>query len=505
MRKISLFIAAVCCAVTINATEGALSGKFSVAADKQVVFSQGNLQASTTDLGEHWTWSFAENQWDLINFGGNKVNGNGTVSQNGPVDLFGWSSPATYYGIHKSKIESDYSGEFVDWGTNIISNGGNEANLWRTLTKDEWKFLLHERTNADELLGMGKVDGISGLILLPDDWNLPDAAIFYSAKDSNLVWRPDYDAYMNYGSYCYYHNSYTVEQWSIMESAGAVFLPVAGYRQAASLSGGVNYYWSSSLKTEERAYVMSYSPHTIYPQKDIPLYYGNPVRLVQVYKEPVEDVASYVCDFTKQASSTNQYYNTTWTYDTDWKIFGGSTYYADWDYCKFGGKYSILAEANPVYLANIAPFGNDVRRIKVYIHAGSLGNSEMSVNSWGVEAYSSDDYSEINRLGTVTGSAISNAADTIIIDIDDANSAWWNAGNYLRVFWDLANNSNTPGIIFVDKVEFYTIKDTATDIDNLPSDASNKSDSSTQKILRDGKIHILRGEKIYTLQGQEVK
>ena len=223
MRKISLFIAAICCAVTINATDGALSGKFSVAADKQVVFSQGNLQASTTDLGEHWTWSFAENQWDLINFGGNKVNGNGTVSQNGPVDLFGWSSPATYYGIHKSKIESDYSGEFVDWGTNIISNGGNEANLWRTLTKDEWKFLLHERTNADKLLGMGKVDGISGLILLPDDWNLPDAAIFYSAKDSNLVWRPDYDAYMNYESYCYYHNSYTVEQWSIMESAGAVF------------------------------------------------------------------------------------------------------------------------------------------------------------------------------------------------------------------------------------------------------------------------------------------
>ena len=32
----------------------------------QVVFSRGNLQATTNDLGANWTWGFAENQWDYI-------------------------------------------------------------------------------------------------------------------------------------------------------------------------------------------------------------------------------------------------------------------------------------------------------------------------------------------------------------------------------------------------------------------------------------------------------
>ena len=481
MRKISLFIAAICCAVTINATEGALSGKFSVAADKQVVFSQGNLQyQASTQI-----WRFAENQYDTIG----ADNANISSTNTGWIDLFGWGT-----GNNPTLATEDYDDyqTFTDWGTNPISNGGNAANAWRTLTTDEWAYIYRGRSNADNLWGLATVNGVRGFIFLPDNWTTP-SGLSFTAKTKN--WRS---------------NQYSLDDWSQMETAGAVFLSAEGMREGTTIYsvGSSGLYWSSTPSNDYRyPYTFCFANYGINPQLASmnECYEGQSVRLVQVYKEPVEDVASYVCDFTKQASSTNQYYNTTWTYDTDWKIFGGSTYYADWDYCKFGGKYSILAEANPVYLANIAPFGNDVRRIKVYIHAGSLGNSEMSVNSWGVEAYSSDDYSEINRLGTVTGSAISNAADTIIIDIDDANSAWWNAGNYLRVFWDLANNSNTPGIIFVDKVEFYTIKDTATDIDNLPSDASNKSDSSTQKILRDGKIHILRGEKIYTLQGQEVK
>ena len=53
-------------AMTVSADD-ALSGKFTINENgDQVVFSRGNLQATTNDLGANWTWGFAENQWDYI-------------------------------------------------------------------------------------------------------------------------------------------------------------------------------------------------------------------------------------------------------------------------------------------------------------------------------------------------------------------------------------------------------------------------------------------------------
>ena len=40
----------------------------------------------------------------------------------------------------------DIAGTNYDWGVNnAISNGGNEAGLWRTLTIEEWKYLMESR------------------------------------------------------------------------------------------------------------------------------------------------------------------------------------------------------------------------------------------------------------------------------------------------------------------------------------------------------------------------
>lgn len=213
--------------------------------------------------------------------------------------------------------------------------------------------------------------------------------------------------------------------------------------------------------------------------------------------EPEYEMA-YVCDFTKQVSTTNQLYNSTWTYDTDWTVYGGSTNRAGWTYCKFGGKQKTLADANPVYLGNVAPFAKDIRRVKVYVHAGSLSGG-MSVNEWGVDAYSANDYAETNRLGIVPGSTISNVSDTITIDISEANSTWWAAGNYLRVYWNLTNTTTSNGIIWIDKVEFYSIKDTPTALENTMPDAK------AVKILRNGQLLIIRDGKIYNAQGLKVR
>ena len=160
---------------------GAIKGKFSVAADKQVYFSKGNLQATTENKGESWTWSFATNQWDFVGnqVANNAIGGNGKVSANGSVDLFIWSISDQYYGIH---VQENHFAPLVDWGNNPISNGGNQPNLWRTMTQSEWEYLFQTRKDAANKYGAAKVNDILGYVLLPDEWTFPSGLV-YSRKD----------------------------------------------------------------------------------------------------------------------------------------------------------------------------------------------------------------------------------------------------------------------------------------------------------------------------------
>ena len=141
---------------------------FSVSSSNQVYFSPGNLQyTQSTNI-----WSFAENQWDYIgtdNVTGGSVSFDPTFGDNkegtalaDKVDLFGWSTSATNFGVSTSKDDNDYSGSFVDWGINKI--GSDAPNTWRTLTDDEWEYLLNNRNNASSLRGVAQVNGVNGLI-----------------------------------------------------------------------------------------------------------------------------------------------------------------------------------------------------------------------------------------------------------------------------------------------------------------------------------------------------
>lgn len=250
--------------------DGILSGAFSVAADKQVHFSQGNLQyqASTG------TWRFTENQYDMIG----SDNANISASYSGWIDLFGWGTGNNP--TNSSEDYNDYS-TFVDWGVNAISNGGNQANLWRTLSKDEWVYLFYTRVNAASLFGLGSVNGVNGTIVLPDNWSTPQGISFTPSTTQGLADQGLYYYNSNGGNFS--HNTYTVEQWSIMESAGAVFLPAAGYRSGADVydvgSGG--YYWSSSPSSERRAYYLPFDSLYLLPQSYRYRYGGHSVRLVR--------------------------------------------------------------------------------------------------------------------------------------------------------------------------------------------------------------------------------
>jgi len=212
-------------AAAIYIPDGALNGKFTINAAGDVIsFAKGNLQATTADLGETWTWGVAANQWEVIGaeVANTAIIGNGIVSANGTVDLFGWSTPATYFGIYHTMDGKDYLGDFVDWGTNMGAG-------WRTLAKDEWAYLLKTRENAADLRGQATVNGVHGMILLPNDWTTPTGLTF-TAMPNNWT-----------------TNVYADADWTAMEEAGAVFLPVEGVRWEQSLysTDGGNY-WSST-------------------------------------------------------------------------------------------------------------------------------------------------------------------------------------------------------------------------------------------------------------------
>ena len=240
---------------------------FSVATDKQVTFSKGNLQYHPANN----KWRFAENQTDYIGNANSNISSiNYGSSYNGWLDLFGWSTSETYFGVSTSTDYSNYSGSFVDWGTNKIDN--DVPNTWRTLNYDEWHYLLLERPNYSSLCGVAQVDGANGLILLPDSWTCPADVTFQSGF--HIDFGSDY-----YAAY----QTFTAKQWSKLESAGAVFLPAAGMRWGTSISSvhGYGFYWSATRYDSGRAFDLVFDPTEAYMSNNHYRDTGRSVRLVK--------------------------------------------------------------------------------------------------------------------------------------------------------------------------------------------------------------------------------
>jgi|GEM_PF-2471429 len=221
--------------------ERALKSKnsgFSVSPGKKVKFSQGNLQyqASTG------TWRFAEHQYDYVGVGNKNI----SSTYSGWIDLFGWGTGN--YPTLASRNNSDYS-TFTDWGVRKISNGGNNTNQWRTLTKKEWEYLYSGRKNASNLRGVGIVNNVLGYIFLPDDWSLPSGLRFMSDEEHPIP------------------NKYSIRDWARMELSGAIFLPAAGNRNGNRMNevGDGGYYWSSTTYDTNIAYCLYFNSGRINP------------------------------------------------------------------------------------------------------------------------------------------------------------------------------------------------------------------------------------------------
>jgi hypothetical protein len=252
--------------------EGAISGKFTINGNgDKVFFAKGNLQATTTDNCASWTWAFATNQWDYVGnaVANNAINGNGTVSTNGTVDLFGWSTNTTYYGIYNSTYADNYGySDFKDWGPTMGSG-------WRTPSVDEWNYVLKTRSastvngTAHGRFAKATVADKAGLIIFPDWYRHPDG-----------VTRP---RNVNIDNCDYNVNTYDATAWSEMEDAGCVFLPAAGYREGTSMSyvGSGGYYWSSTKFNHDMAEGFSVASSNVDTEGVwVSRHYGYSVRLI---------------------------------------------------------------------------------------------------------------------------------------------------------------------------------------------------------------------------------
>ena len=278
---------------------GALPGIFSVSPTQLVRFSKGNLQYSTPEY--HATadstavgiWRFAEHQYDYLG----SDNSNISPTYANWIDLFGWgtsgwnngnyfyqpyessnstSSPYTTsngYGFgptngssYINSLTNNYAN--ADWGIyNAISNGGNAPWLWRTLTNAEWEYLLNTRSTSSNIrYAKAKVSGVSGLIIVPDNWD----ASTYTLNNTND------------GTVAYTANIISVANWNILEKAGCVFLPAAGHRSGTTVNDidSEGNYWSATYYDNIGAYNLTFN-NTLLKTDGIRRYYGRSVRLVQ--------------------------------------------------------------------------------------------------------------------------------------------------------------------------------------------------------------------------------
>lgn len=147
----------------------ALRGLFSVSATDKVSFARGNL---TTVDG---SYTFTTNQYDL-----------GTTYTQADIETYSTTM-------------------------------GPE---WFILDEDQWSYLL---ARDSRLKVRSELNGVKGLVLLPDDW-------------FNGLYNGTFDVTDGHNM-----NGLTLSQWLELEAYGAVFLPAI-----SSQSQNHNYYWTST-------------------------------------------------------------------------------------------------------------------------------------------------------------------------------------------------------------------------------------------------------------------
>lgn len=214
---------------------------------QKVYLGYGNLYHNNDKIGVAYEeWYVAPYQYIM----------DADTTAAGLKDIFYYSQgTGNNYGV---KSSSSYTqANFKDWGNTINATTGH----WRTLTGKEWATLIGydkdgaapARPNAANLWGYAQITEIpsslspsptrTGIMLFPDDWVMP------ASLASSHPFTPATATASN--------NSYTHEEWLLLEEAGAIFLPYY------PLYGNRVSYWASGYDSSPTtAPLYSYCFHT---------------------------------------------------------------------------------------------------------------------------------------------------------------------------------------------------------------------------------------------------
>ena len=285
--------------IAVTIAKDPLMRVVTIANNKYVSIAPGNLQyRACTD-----TWRFAEHQYDFIgNAAGNTAP---SAGQTAWMDLFGWgtsgwnngqrymyqpySTSTNYYdyGVKNPKTADEaLTGDYAngDWG---VYNSAQLGQGWRTLTRDECRYMIYSRTttgtvnstanaiftNAKILTDGNGTDGLTynicGVILFPNDF---DGSASYSGVTWGTINSPS-----DWSTTC------TTAGWAALEAAGCIFLPAAGSRSGTEVTsaGTWGIYWTSTASAVEYVDDVYIGPSTFSAFGGNYRYLGRSVRLAQ--------------------------------------------------------------------------------------------------------------------------------------------------------------------------------------------------------------------------------
>ena len=464
---------------------------FSVGEGEFVQFSTGNLQY---EVGTN-TWSFASEQYEVIGgeayTGSNNTNyGMNVPGYTGKLDLFAWSCNGKF-GVNPSNADADYTGEFADWG-DLVSEAG-----WSTLTRAQMEYLLERKKDGKKLWGLATLEGKVALILLPDNWN---TAIEFTYGYVPTKWN-------------FTANELTKEDWNNLEANGAVLLPAGGSRaggygnkigfdgetvetDATKLDangdyfhvdnvGDYGYYWLSSTAGELADYLIlpasdntganTYSPDVWSREKRR----GNSVRLVKAVKPDYE-------------RDVRQGYYGTICLPTAGQMVGASIFeiaYKDASKIYFDEIVSGKMEAGIPYIflpnegvTTLKVFYTEMAVVAAGSRNGLVGYYNNTDDMFNVPIGNyillNNQYCEVVGMNAYI---MQNYSYIVLDDVPDPDSAPAPAPGVRRISMGVNGQNTATG---VDQVQG----------DNVPT-----------KMIINGQLYILRGEKMYDAQGKLVK
>ncbi|MCQ2183636.1 MAG: hypothetical protein MJY89_09610, partial [Bacteroidales bacterium] len=253
--------------------------------ETKIRFSKGNLWCDGT--GDGYTesspviksWGFENHQYDcpphIHTLGPSWFNNSRVITH---IGHFMWFSTASRAVRHFG--QSDHVPPFSLFAENYFSTP--DGGKWRVLTTYEWDYLF---STHPKKLGVNVNGNLDCIIVLPDNW------------DETVMTKNAFSE----------KNSYSAQEWSEMEAAGAVCLPCAGcsFNNASDIRGTAtdtilpythyNRYWTPVFagglagSNQKTAYCLKFehSDEVQFPEQIkfdiydwVPMGYGLAIRLV---------------------------------------------------------------------------------------------------------------------------------------------------------------------------------------------------------------------------------